>query len=176
MKFSFWAFFALSAILIAIFILWKDKDILKDKEVIKILLLLPMIGGLIIGTIVFIMTTRVIIIKDGNKCEDNHYLFYYVDNKNNKHGLSPFKSYVDNQSSKIVVVYDVHYTSYKSNYSGFSKPPYISYPPNKMSVLEHAPDYLFTAPPKSISKRRMESGTKYVMEYKDSYDIIYNNK
>ena len=176
MEYSFWAFFALGALLTAIIILWRDKDALKDTEELKVLLVLPIMGGLFVGVIVFFLTTNVVIIKDNYKYEDNYYLFKYVNNKNHKHSLSLFESYIDNQSSQEVVIYEVHYSRAPNNYYGYTKPSYDSYAPHKMSTLKNSPDYIFQAPPKSIRLKQTESGWKYALTYKDSYDVIFNDE
>lgn len=171
MIFNFWIFFAVGTILVLIIMLKKEHDIIELKDNWFSYIGWPLLIGGIFSLIMYILASRVITTKDNSIYEDNYYLFFYIDNKDQKHGLSPFKSYIDNQSSRKVVIYDVSYASPEYITVTFKrpKPSFVCYPNQEMSTLIDEPDYIFQSPPTSV-KTRGKFDKKWVLTYKEDFE------
>lgn len=134
------------------------------------------VGGFIIAAIMHLLASRVVTIMDDHKYEDNYYLFKYVDNNKQTHNLSPFDSYIDNQSSHNIVIYKVVYSRSPRNSNIYSNLETYEYSPKKFKKLSKEPNYIFRSPPSSIFVKRTDNGVKWALKYKEDFEeVIINN-
>lgn len=159
MRVNYYLVFIIGAIM-GIYLLWKYKKGESIKDGWKHYAVAAGIGGIVLDLILLIATPTVLVIKDNKQYEKHDYFFYYVDSKDQGHGLYPSSDYIDNQSEYNVEVSAELYSEkiYRhepgSRYSGNPIIPRSDfYSPKQFSLLYHKPTYIFKTPPSKMKIR-----------------------
>lgn len=168
MRVNYYLVFIIGAV-IGVLLLIKFIKNANFKDDLKACTIAAGIGGIVLDLILLIITPTVLIVKDNRQYEKHDYFFYYVDSKNERHGLYPSADYIDNQSGRNVEISAELYSDkiYRhepgSRYSGNPIIPRSDfYSPEKFSLLYHKPTYIFKTPPSKL-KIRDKSKDKQIL-------------